>query len=154
MSTVGLKAQLIRDEDIVEYAYQDSMLGKCKECGKSNGYWTIGAGHLIDKRRGGNLPPHIIDALLAWDITQKSAELYTAFPWVTELDEVRKATLINMTFQLGIDGLSKFAKALAFMRSHAYNAAADAFADSLVAREQTPERWARHCQQIRSGVWQ
>jgi GH24 family phage-related lysozyme (muramidase) len=81
MSTVGLKAQLIRDEDVVEYAYEDSL-----------GFLTIGVGHLIDKRRGGKLPRHIIDALLEWDITQKSAEIYTAFPWVTELDEVRKAT--------------------------------------------------------------
>jgi lysozyme len=154
MSTVGLKQQLIRDEDIVEYAYQDSMGGKCEKCGKSNGYWTIGAGHLIDKRRGGGLPPHIIDALLSWDITTKSAELYTAFPWAADLDEPRKATLINMAFQLGIDGLSKFGKALGFLRSGAFNAAADAFADSKVAKEQTPERWARHCLQIRSGVWQ
>lgn len=154
MSAVGLKPQLIRDEEIVPYAYQDSMLGKCEKCGKSDGYWTIAAGHLIDKRKGGFLPPHIIDALLDWDITQKSAELYTAFPWVTELDEVRKATLINMAFQLGVEGLSKFPKALGFLRSGAFNAAADAFADSVVAREQSPQRWARHCAQIRSGVWQ
>lgn len=154
MSTVGLKAQLIRDEEIVEYAYQDSMEGKCETCGKSNGYWTIWAGHLIDKRKGGKLPRHIGDALLEWDITQAAAALYTAHPWAADLDEVRKATLINMTFQLGIEGLSKFVKALGFMRAGAYNAAADAFADSLVAREQTPERWKRHGEQLRSGVWQ
>lgn len=142
MSAVGLKAQLIRDEDVIEYAYEDSL-----------GFWTIGVGHLIDKRRGGKLPRHIIDALLEWDITQKSAELYTAFPWVTELDEVRKATLINMAFQLGVDGLAKFGKALAHMREHQYEAAAAEFADSIVARVQTPQRWARHCQQIRTGIW-
>lgn len=154
MSTVGLKPQLIRDEETVPYAYQDSMLGKCKECGKSNGYWTIATGHLIDKRRGGSLPPHIMDALLEWDITTKSAQLYTAFPWVTLLDEVRKATLINMAFQLGIDGLSQFGRALAYMKSGEYTAASLAFADSKVAREQTPERWARHCRQIKTGEWQ
>jgi lysozyme len=143
MSTVGIKQQLTRDEDLVEYAYQDSL-----------GYWTIGVGHLIDKRRGGKLPPHIIDRLLEWDITEKSAALYTAFPWTADLDEPRKATLINMAFQLGVEGLAKFVRAMGFMRAGAWNAAADAFADSLVAREQTPERWARHCAQIRTGVWQ
>lgn len=142
MSAVGLKAQLIRDEDVIEYAYEDSL-----------GFWTIGVGHLIDKRRGGKLPRHIIDALLEWDITQKSAELYTAFPWVTELDEVRKATLINMAFQLGAQGLAKFGKALALLREQRYEAAAAEFADSIVARVQTPQRWARHCQQIRTGIW-
>jgi lysozyme len=143
MSAVGLKAQLTRDEDLVEYAYEDSL-----------GFWTIGVGHLIDKRRGGKLPRHIIDALLEWDITQKSAELYTAFPWVTELDEVRKATLINMAFQLGVQGLAKFGKALALLREQRYEAAAAEFADSIVARVQTPQRWARHCAQIKTGVWQ
>lgn len=142
MSTVGLKAQLIRDEGIVEYAYPDSL-----------GFLTIGVGHLIDRRRGGNLPPHIIDALLQHDITEKTAELYSRFPWVTLLDEVRRATLINMAFQLGVDGLAKFARAMAYMRNGEYSAAALAFADSTVAREQTPERWARHCAQIRTGEW-
>lgn len=142
MSTVGLKQQLVRDEGRVEYAYLDSL-----------GFLTIGCGHLIDKRRGGSLPPHIIDALLEWDITTKSAALYTAFPWVADLDEARKATLINMAFQIGIEGLGKFVKAMGFMRAGAYNAAATEFADSVVAREQTPERWARHCEQIKTGVW-
>lgn len=142
-SVVGLKQQLVRDEDIVEYAYQDS-----------EGFWTIGCGHLIDRRRGGKLPPHIIQALLDWDITNAAAELYTAFPWAADVDEVRKATLINMVFQLGIEGLSKFGKALGFMRAGLWNAAATEFADSLVAREQAPARWKRHCEQIKSGVWQ
>jgi lysozyme len=154
MSIVGLKQQLVRDEGIVEHAYQDSMEGKCKECGKSNGFWTIGIGHLIDKRRGGKLPRHIIEQLLEWDITTKSAELYTRFPWVVDIDEVRKATLINMAFQLGVDGLAAFVKALGYMERGEYSAAALAFADSKVAREQTPERWRRHCEQIRTGAWQ
>ena len=143
MSTIGLKPQLVRDEDVVEYAYQDSL-----------GYWTIGCGHLIDKKKGGSLPPQIIDALLDWDIKQKSAQLYELFPWVASLDEPRRATLVNMAFQLGVDGLGQFHNAMGFMKSGEYSAAALAFADSKVAREQAVERWARHCQQIRSGVWQ
>jgi lysozyme len=143
MSIVGLKEQLVRDEGFVEHAYEDSL-----------GYLTIGVGHLIDKRRGGELPRHIIEALLQHDITQKTAELYGRFSWVIELDEVRRATLVNMAFQLGVDGLAQFARAMAYMRNGEYNAAAIAFADSKVAREQTPERWRRHCQQIRTGEWQ
>lgn len=143
MSTVGLKQQLVRDEDIVDHAYEDSL-----------GFLTIGCGHLIDKRRGGSIPRHIIDALLEWDITQKSAELYTAFPWATLLDEPRKATLINMAFQIGINGLRGFVHAMAYMKTGEYTAASLAFADSKVARDQTPERWRRHCDQLRTGVWQ
>lgn len=154
MSTVGLKQQLLRDEGYVEHAYQDSMNGKCKTCGQSDGYWTIGVGHLIDRRKGGKLPRHIIDALLEWDITQKSAEVYTRFPWAVDLDEVRKAVIINMAFQLGIDGLAQFQRAMGHMKDGHYMKAAEAFADSKVAREQTPERWRRHCQQLASGLWQ
>jgi lysozyme len=154
MPTVGLKQQLIRDEEWVEHAYQDSMNGKCAHCGQSTGFWTIGVGHLIDKRRGGKLPRHIIEALLEWDITQKSAELYTAFPWIAELEEPRKATLIQMAFQLGVEGLAQFVRALGYMKGGEYSAAALAFADSKVARDQTPERWRRHCEQIKTGEWQ
>lgn len=150
---MDIRQQLERDEGRVPYAYQDSMEGRCEKCGKSNGYWTVAVGHLIDRRRGGYLPDHIIDALLDHDIKTHSAELYAAYPWVPDLDEPRRAVLINMAFQLGLKGLAQFVKALGFMKSGAYNAAADAFADSLVARVQTPERWARHCKQIRSGEW-
>ncbi len=143
MSVVGLKQQLVRDEGIVEYAYQDSL-----------GYWTIGVGHLIDRRKGGRLPRHIIEMLLEYDITSHTADLYDAFPWVIELDEVRKATLVNMTFQLGIRGLSEFRRAMGYMERGEYTAASLAFADSRVAKEQTPERWRRHCEQIKTGVWQ
>jgi lysozyme len=143
MSAVGLRAQLIRDEDIVEYAYPDSL-----------GYLTIGCGHLIDRRKGGHLPAHIIEALLEHDITEKTAQLYERFPWVIELDDARRATLVNMTFQLGIDGLAKFVRAMAFMRNGEYTAASLEFANSLVAREQTPARWKRHCEQLKTGIWQ
>jgi lysozyme len=139
----SLKSQLIRDEGVVEYAYPDSL-----------GYLTIGVGHLVDRRKGGKLPPHIIDLLLEHDITTHTADLYDMFPWVVGLDEARKATLVNMTFQLGIRGLSEFRRAVGYMERGESTAASLAFADSRVAREQTPERWARHCAQIKSGEWQ
>lgn len=154
MSAVGIKAQIERDEGRVEYAYQDSMEGKCEKCGKSNGYWTIGTGHLVDRRRNGRLPGHIIDALLDYDITQATEALYTAFPWAAELDEPRRAVLVNMVFQLGLNGLAQFHRALGYMKNGEYTAASLAFADSRVAREQTPERWKRHCEQIKTGRWQ
>lgn len=134
---------LERDEGYREYAYQDHL-----------GYWTIGIGHLIDKRRGGRLHRDIIYQILSRDISEKTEQLYEYFPWAMELDEPRRAVLICMCFQLGIDGLRKFKKAMDFMEKGAYYAAASEFANSLVAREQTPERWERFCNQIRSAEWQ
>jgi lysozyme len=139
----GLRRMLLRDEAKVPYAYQDSL-----------GYWTIGVGHLIDKARGGFLPDFIIDLLLDYDIDVKTGALLKRFPWMATLDEVRKAVMISMAFQLGVEGLSKFKRALAYMKSGEYTAASLEFADSTVARKQTPERWKRHCEQIRTGEWQ
>jgi lysozyme len=137
-----LRAQLSRDEGRVAHAYQDSL-----------GYWTIGVGHLIDQRKGGKLPEHIIDALLDHDITTHADALYRAAPWVRDLPDVYRAVLVNMAFQLGVDGLMQFKRSLGFMKAGDYKAAADAFLQSKAA-QQTPNRWARHAKQLRTGVWQ
>ena len=86
----GIKELIERHEGRVPFAYQDSM-----------GYWTIGVGHLIDQKKGGRLPEHIIDALLEHDIKEHEARLLRLAPWAKELDEVRYAVLVDMTFNLG-----------------------------------------------------
>jgi len=143
MSADSLVEMLERDEGRVRYAYQDSL-----------GYWTIGVGHLIDKRLGGGLPDPIIDALLKHDIAEKTAQLVAQFPWAARLDDARRAVLVSMTFQLGIGGLLGFKRAMDAMSQGSWNAAADRFLQSKVAREQAPIRWQRFAQQIRSGQWQ
>ena len=141
--TSRLRAMLEADEGRVPHAYQDS-----------RGYWTIGVGHLIDKRRGGRLPEYIIDLLLDYDISEKTRELVAMFPWVADVDGPRRAVLIAMTFQLGGEGLAKFGRALAAMRRKDYAGAAEHFLDSEVARTQAPARWDRFAAQIVTGEWQ
>lgn len=138
-----LAAMLERDEGRVKHVYFDSL-----------GYATIGVGHLVDKRLGGGLPDAIIDALLKYDIAEKTAQLFAQFPWARKLDDARKAVLVSMTFQLGIGGLLGFKRAMDAMSQGSWNAAADRFLQSKVAREQAPIRWQRFAQQIRSGQWQ
>ena len=86
----NLKDLLALHEGRVPHAYEDSL-----------GYVTIGIGHLIDKRKGGSLPDHIIDALFDWDLKIHREALLRHQPWVAYLDEVRKAVLIDMTFNMG-----------------------------------------------------
>lgn len=133
---------LERDEGRVRHAYQDSL-----------GYWTIGCGHLIDKRRGGGLPDHIIDLLLDWDIDQAEDEVLAVYPWVSRLDPVRRSVLICMEFQLTYRGLAGFPRAMEAMRVGDWDLAAERFLQSKVAREQTPARWQRHAKRIRTGEW-
>lgn len=84
MPAESLAALLESDEGRVRHAYQDHL-----------GYWTIGVGHLIDKRKGGGLPDFIIDALLEHDIAEKTAEVERALPWVKDLDDARRAALLG-----------------------------------------------------------
>ena len=99
MNLSPLIAELRRDEGVVEHAYQDSL-----------GYWTIGVGHLIDKRKGGRISDVVIDMLLKLDIDEKIAELNEKLPWWGFLDEPSQRVLVNMAFNLGVGGLLKFEK--------------------------------------------
>ena len=137
-----LATQLEAEEGRVAHAYQDHL-----------GYWTIGVGHLIDKRKGGALPDPIIDALLAHDIAEKTAEVETALPWVRTLDEPRRAVLIGMAFQMGLAGLLGFKNTLARVRAGNYAGAASGMLASKWAT-QTPARAHRMAEQMRTGQWQ
>lgn len=97
MNLLSLIAELRRDEGVIPHAYQDSL-----------GYWTIGVGHLIDKRKGGKMPDVIIDMLLRYDIDEKIAELNEKLPWWGFLDEPSQRVIVNMAFNLGVEGLLKF----------------------------------------------
>jgi len=136
-----LKKQLIRDEGVVEHAYQDHL-----------GYWTIGVGRLIDKRKGGKLRPNEIEFLLENDITDREQELTKRIPWFTKLDKARQGVLLNMSFQMGVEGLLGFKNTLKMVETGKYEDAARGMLQSLWAR-QTPERAKRLSEQMRTGVW-
>lgn len=137
-----LTTQLRRDEGEVLSAYQDHL-----------GYWTIGVGRLIDKRKGGGLTVDESAYLLNNDIDKRVAELRSRLPWTKKLDDVRFGALVNMSFQLGVDGLLGFKNTLALIEEGKYTFAADNMLKSKWA-EQTPARAKRLAVQMRTGVWQ
>jgi len=137
-----LTKQLRIDEGEVLSAYQDHL-----------GYWTIGVGRLIDKRRGGCISQEESTYLLTNDINRCVKEIAAALPWFSALDDARKGVLINMSFQLGVAGLMQFKTMLAYIEAGRYNEAADSMYQSLWAK-QTPERCGRMAEQMRSGQWQ
>lgn len=139
---MNIAEMLEREEDRVPYAYQDS-----------EGYWTIGVGRLIDKRKGGGLSDDEIDYLLANDIRNKTAEVMKALPWVATLNDARQAVVVGMAFQLGTEGLLGFKNTLAKMKAGDYLGASRGMLDSKWAK-QTPERVGRMAKQMETGVWQ
>jgi lysozyme len=134
-----LKAELIRDEGVVPHAYQDHL-----------GYWTIGVGRLVDKRKGGGLSDEEIAVLLDNDIRRKSSDLDGAVPWWRDLDPVRQRVLVNLCFQLGISGLLGFKNTLAALQRGDYKAAADGLRASKLY-QQTPARTERRARMIETG---
>jgi lysozyme len=136
-----LTKQLRRDEDEVLHAYQDHL-----------GFLTIGVGRLIDKRKGGGITPEESAYLLSNDIDKRQAELLRRIPWVSTLDSVRFGALLNMAFQMGVDGLLGFKNTLAMVRAGDYVQASEGMLNSLWAK-QTPARAKRISEQMRLGVW-
>jgi lysozyme len=136
-----LTKQLRRDEDEILHAYPDHL-----------GYLTIGVGRLIDKRKGGGITPEESAYLLSNDIDKRQAELLRRIPWVSTLDPVRFGSLLNMAFQMGVDGLLGFKNTLAMVRAGNYSEAAEGMLQSLWAK-QTPARAKRISEQMRLGVW-
>jgi lysozyme len=137
-----LMKQLRRDEGEILTGYQDHL-----------GFLTIGVGRLIDKRKGGGITPDESAYLLNNDIDKRQADLLRTIPWVATLDPVRFGALMNMAFQMGVDGLLGFKNTLALIREGDYATAADNMLQSLWA-QQTPERAKRISDQIRTGIWQ
>lgn len=137
-----LKRQLIGDEDKRKHVYQDHL-----------GFWTIGIGRLVDKRKpGSGLRDSEMEFMLNNDIDDRIDQLTRRLPWFQNLDDVRKGVLINMSFQMGVDGLLGFKNTLAMVERGDYEAAAAGMLNSLWAR-QTPQRAKRMAEQMKTGKW-
>lgn len=117
----------------------------------SAGYETIGVGRNIAES-GLGLSDDEIDYLLANDIKRVDAELAYAYPWYSDLDQVRKEAMINLSFNLGQTRLQKFVKALDHMASGSYDLAANEFMDSRWSK-QVGQRAVEVTEMIRTGQY-
>lgn len=146
--SVRLRRQISVHEGRVPYAYPDS-----------KGFLTIGVGHLIDRRRGGRLPEHIIDLLLEYDIEQAEKLLRSNLPWVQFLDPPRYAVFVDMCINLGIGstknatGLLGFKKMITAARRGDWATAAIECADEDYVAD-VGNRAIQLAEQLRTGEWQ
>jgi len=114
-----IEEMLVRHEGFIPYAYQDSL-----------GYWTIGIGRLIDKRKGGRITRAEANMLLRNDIIRFEDSLAVALPWYKDLTYERQVVLINMCFNLGINGLLGFKNTLKLIQDGKYKEASRAMLQS------------------------
>lgn len=123
--------QIIEDlrghEGKVLHAYEDHL-----------GYWTIGYGRMIDKRKGGGISEAEAEHLLANDLDRIAARLQYERGFRNAPFTVKRA-LINMAYQLGVAGLLSFKRMWRALEQQEYQRAADEALNSKWA-EQTPNR--------------
>lgn len=116
------KDLLVKHEGIILHAYQDSL-----------DFWTIGVGRLIDARRGGGISTKEAMYLLDNDIEEKVEDLNKVIPWWKDLSDNVQIVLVNMTFNLGINGLLGFHHFLEALKNRNYEDA---------SRYMLESRWA------------
>lgn len=140
MNIEALKSDLIRDEGLRPYVYQDS-----------RGIWTCGVGFNVDRERGGGIPMEVIDFWLDTLLTRLCKQLDLSLAWWDRLDDVRQRVLANMAYNLGMGGLLEFRKMLMAVAAENYSLAADEMANSLWAK-QVPQRAGRLIAAMRTGT--
>ena len=101
----------------------------------SKGHWTLGIGRNVDINGGLGLSEKEVDFLLEQDIERVIKELSTEYAWFSDLDDVRKDAMIDISFNLGATRLRKFVLALDAMATADYTSAAEEFLDSDWSRQ-------------------
>lgn len=116
-----LQDMLIRHEGLKLKPYTDTV-----------GKLTIGVGRNLDDA---GITYGEAMKMLDNDIARCMNECVHAFPWFSDLNDERKAVLLNMCFNMGITKLLKFKKFLEAMSQDNYNVAAIEMMESLWAKQ-------------------
>lgn len=138
-----IEEQLILHEGLILKPY------KCPA-----GYWTIGVGRNLEAKgltreeqckilgQCGLSKADVIEILKERGITKDEALFLLAsdvaavqaalskHDWYSKLDEVRKKVVVDMAFNLGVDGILKFKKMIAALKRGDYEAATAEMVDS------------------------
>lgn len=148
MMPTDLVRLLLRDEGIRLDPYRDSL-----------GFWTIGVGHLIDRRKGGEFPSWVRSfpiteteaiRILSLDLDVIEAGLMTEMPWLETSAALPRLILTAMAFQLGVGGLMKFVRFLAAVKEQRWGAAGTEMRSSAWYR-QAPLRAGRMASALETG---
>ena len=124
-------------EGFVEHVYDDSL-----------GIPTIGYGFAIKDL--------VLDEDIAEDILMRKLERLqrnanSRFRWLEDMPVVVQEVVLNMCYQLGVTGVSKFRKAISALQEGEWDEAANEMLDSLWAR-QTPNRATELSDIVRNQV--
>lgn len=116
-----LKSSIQRHEALKLRSYPDT-----------RGNITIGYGRNISAN---GISESEADILLNNDIMNATMYLYKFVPWAIDLDDVRKAVLIELTFNIGIDKVLQFRQTLDAIKERNYLLASQQLLNSEWAKE-------------------
>jgi len=114
-----------RHEGFVEHVYDDSL-----------GIPTIGYGFAIKDLI---LDEDIAEEILIRKLERLKRNANSRFKWLEDMPVVIQEVILNMCYQLGVTGVSKFRRAISALQEGDWDEAANEMLDSLWAR-QTPNR--------------
>ncbi len=145
---------------------------KLKPYKDTEGYWTIGIGHLLTKKPSLDVAISVLDSQIGrktqGSITEEEArKLFqndvnsalksiktdsTLAPLYSKYDEVRRQALINMVFQMGTTGAASFHNSLGLVADKNYALAGTNMRKSKWYR-QTPNRAERVIKVLTTGTF-
>ena len=132
-------------QDIVEdIKKHEGFRPKVYEC--TEGYDTIGYGFAIKDL---TMDEDVATLILMKKLHTLLQRIIVAFPWFKDVDETAKKVVINMCYQLGIRGFSKFKKTIYYLETEQYEEASIEMLNSLWAK-QTPNRAKELSEEIAS----
>ena len=105
-------------------------------CKDHLGKETIGVGFLVSTLE---LDEDVCDIILQRLLTKKELQVNNRCGWYDGLPQEAKDIVINMVYQLGLSGFSKFKKTIYYLETAQYQEASMEMLDSLWAK-QTPNR--------------
>ena len=118
---VGILNDIKRHEGFRSTVYQ------CTE-----GYDTIGYGFAIKDL---DIDEDVADFILMKKLHTLLQRISVAFPWFQDIDDIAKSVVINMCYQLGLRGFSKFKKTIYLLETNQYQEASIEMLDSLWAKQ-------------------
>ena len=128
-------------EDIKRHEGFRSTVYKCSE-----EFDTIGYGFAIIDLE---IDKDIADLILMRKLHKLLERITIAFPWFKDVHNDVKSVVVNMCYQLGISGFSKFKKTIYYLETEQYEEASIEMLNSLWAK-QTPSRAKELSEEIRA----
>ncbi len=121
---------------------------RLKPYADSEGHLTIGYGRALNIT---GISTEEAETMLQHDVADAAGEL-SHLSWFRSLDEVRRAALIDMTFNLGWSKLLGFTHFLAAIERGEFEAAAKEMLNSEWAK-QVKDRALELAEMVRAGAW-